>query len=68
MLNVKLTECGFEQVLDDIADNLESVLGKKVSKKQKDEMIYKALGAIDALYQLVLVTDVNSYTKCETDT
>lgn len=68
MLNVKLTECGFEQVLDDIADNLESVLGKKVSKKQKDEMIYKALGAINALYQLVLVTDVNSYTKCETDT
>lgn len=62
MLNVKLTECGFEQFLDDIAEDLESVLGKDISKKQKDEMIYKALGAIEVLYQLVIITE------CETNT
>lgn len=49
MLNIELMECGLDDTLKEIKSSLESVLGRSYSKKQKDEVIYKTLGAVNTL-------------------
>ena len=65
MLNIKLTEYGVDDTLKDIRENLESALGKQTSKRRKDEMIYRALGAVDALWNMISITEISDNTKEE---
>lgn len=59
MLSIELCEYGLKEVLGDIYEDLSSVLGKEHSKKEKDEKILKALGAVNALNELILVWDTD---------
>lgn len=56
-LNIKLTDYGFDDTIETIKHDLESALGNKVSKKRKDEMIYKSLGALDTIWNLLIIED-----------
>ena len=56
MLTIELYEYGLDDVLKETEWNLNSALRRK-SKKQKDDLIYKALGTIEALRKLVLVNE-----------
>lgn len=67
MLNIELTEYGVEDTLKEIGEYLESAIKSK-SKKQKNEMIYKALGAINTLYYVIDVTEVDADTESKSDT
>lgn len=60
MLEIKVTSYGYYDTIKEIRINLEKALGKKVSKKQKDEAICKALGAVTALWNLVELDDINN--------
>ena len=53
MLTVKLYEFGIENTLREISSYLDDAIGGNVSKKRKDEAICKALGAIEALFNVV---------------
>ena len=64
MLNIKLSEYGLENTLEEISECLESAI-KSNSKKRKNEIIHKALGVIDTLYYVIDVTEVDVDTKCE---
>ena len=68
MLKVELIEDGIYNILRDVMNDLESVLGRKVSKNRKDEMIYKALGAIEVLYQTTTIEEVETNTESELNT
>ena len=58
MTKLILNDYGFYDILKDTKIDLESVLGTKVSKKRKDEIIHKALGVIDAIYAMTdIVTE-----------
>lgn len=59
MLSIELYEYGLKEVLGDVYKDLNSVLGKEHSKKEKDEKIFKALGAVNALNELILVWDTD---------
>lgn len=67
MLNMELTSYGFDETLKEIINDLESVLGRNYSKKQKDEVIYKTLGAVNTLWILLQVTEVSDDTESESD-
>lgn len=67
MLKLELRECGLENALEEIGEYLESALESN-SKKRKNEMIHKALGAIDALYYILDVTEVDVDTESESET
>ena len=56
MLKIELYEYGFENVISEIKFDLDSALRSK-SKKKKDELITKSLGAIESLDKLVLVRE-----------
>lgn len=60
MLNIVLNEYGVETTLTEIRDTLENALCKTISKKQKDVAIAKALGAVEALFYIVDVDDVDN--------
>ena len=60
MLEIKLYEYGFEDVISGIKFDLNSALRSK-SKKKKDELIVKSLGAIESLGKLVLVDSKEEY-------
>ena len=60
MLTVELYEYGLRDVLAMIKKDLKSVVGREYSKKEKDEMIYKALGAVNALDDMILVWDTST--------
>lgn len=68
MLNIELTEYGLDDTLKYMKDRLETAIGKKVTKEYKDNIIYETIGAINALYNVLQVTDVVSETKSESDT
>ena len=68
MLKVELIEDGIYNILRDVMNDLESVLGRKVSKNRKDEMIYKALGAIEVLYQVTTIEEVETNAESESNT
>ena len=60
MLNIELKDNGLDSVLKGIRLDLLSILGRSSSKKKKDEIIYKALGTIDALRNMIEITEVDS--------
>jgi hypothetical protein len=66
MLYIELDEYGVENTIREIQDHLKSVLGQNISKKQKDGAISRALGAMDALYYMIQITE--AYTESESDT
>lgn len=57
MLNIELTEYGLDDTLRDIKDSLSCVLGKSFSKNYKDCAINRAIGALDAVINMSLVTE-----------
>ena len=67
MLNMALRSSGFDDILREIINDLESVLGSNYSKKQKDEVMYKTLGTINTLWMLLQVTEVSDDTESESD-
>ena len=68
MLNIELMETGLDDTLRDIKNDLKSVLGSGFSKKQKDEVIYKTLGAVNTLWNLVRVEEFDSDIEDEHNT
>lgn len=60
MLKIEFMESGFDDTLEDIKKTLESILGKDKTKRQKDEGIFRVLGAIDTLYNLIYIEEVTS--------
>jgi hypothetical protein len=62
MLEIKLNEYGVENILDEIRDYLELAIESN-SKKKKDEMMYKALGEVEALCYVVDVTKIDVDTE-----
>ena len=67
MFNIELIECGLDDTLREIRSDLESVLGRSYSKKQKDEMIYKTLSAVNTLLNIIRVTEVYIDTEDKSD-
>ena len=67
MLEIKLNDYGVEDTLKEIGEYLESAIKSK-SKKQKNEIIYKALGAVNTLYYVIEVTEVETDAESESDT
>lgn len=66
MINVELRDNGLDNTLKRIKLDLESVLGKNISKKKKDEMIYKTLGAVDALWDMLWIYETDSENESNT--
>lgn len=66
MLKIELCDYGVEDVLKEIAEYLEEAIESN-SKKRKNEMMHKALGAIDTLYYMINVTEVNIDTDSKSD-
>lgn len=67
MFEIKLNYYAVENTLREISDYLESAI-ESDSKKRKNEMIHKALGAIQTLYYVIDVTEVEDDTESESDT
>lgn len=67
MLEIKLNDYGVENTLTEIRNYLESAI-KSDSKKRKNEMIYKALGAVQTLYYTIDVTEVETGAESTSDT
>lgn len=67
MLNVELLAGGMDDVMRTVLNDLESVLGKKVSKARKDEMIYKTLGVINALWYMLQITETDKDVESTSD-
>ena len=59
MLKIELYEYGLENTLDQINNELKSALGKEHSKNEKDKKICKALGMVNALYSMIVVSEVD---------
>lgn len=58
MLKIELRDYGVEDILRKISCYLESAI-KLNSKKEKNEIICKALGAINTLYYVISVEEVD---------
>lgn len=67
MLKIELNDYGVDDTLKEIGGYLESAIKTK-SKKQKDEKIYKALGAVETLYYVINITETDADTEDESDT
>ena len=67
MLNLELTSYGFDEILKEIRIDLESAIDRGVSKKRKDEIIYKTLGAVNALWNMIQVVEVKDIVKDESE-
>lgn len=65
MLNIKLTQYGLDDTIKEIIDDLESVIGGSYSKKQKDAVIYKTLGAVNTIWNMVQVVEADNDTVSE---
>lgn len=68
MLKFELYEYGLKSILNDIREDLIDVLGKSFSKNEKDNAINRAIGAIDALVDICLITEVKSDAGSESNT
>ncbi len=68
MLNIELIEYGLDEILKEMKEDLESVLGGQFSKKQKDYVICKTMGAVNALYKMINVTEVDVDTESKSNT
>ena len=60
MLKIELSSYGYYDAIKEIRMDLEQALGKRVSNKQKDESICKALGAVKALWNLVKLDEIDN--------
>lgn len=60
MLNVELTTYGLDDTLKNMRETLNDVLGNKCSKQRKDEAIYFALGALEAIWNMVQISEVEN--------
>jgi len=67
MLNIELTSWGLDDTLKEIMRDLENVLGNNNSKKRKDEVIYKTLGAVNTIWNMVTVIESNVDTEVESE-
>lgn len=67
MLNIELTSYGLDDTLKGIMDDLESAMGNNISKRRKDEIIYKTLGTVNTLYHMVQVVEVEDIVKDESE-
>lgn len=67
MLKIELNDYGIEDVLQEIINDLELAI-KKNSKKQKNDIIYKALGKVETLYYVINITEIDNDTEGESDT
>lgn len=67
MLNIELTSFGLDETLKDIMKDLRSALGNNNSKKRKDEVMYKVLGSVTALWNMVQVTETGTDTEVESE-
>lgn len=67
MLNIELTQYGVDDTLKLVTDNLKAALGRNISKKQKDNTIQRAIGSLETLYCLVLVTDTETTVQEEAE-
>lgn len=61
-LNIGLTYFGLDETLKEVINCLVSATRAK-TKRNKDELIYKALGEVKALYNVLEVTE----NKCNTE-
>ena len=57
MLKIELNDYGVEDTLREVSGYLESAI-KSISKREKNEIIHKALGAINALYYVISIQEV----------
>ena len=55
-MKIELTDYGLDDTLKMIQKDLDSALGHN-SRRRKDEMIYKALGAINTLWHTIRVSE-----------
>lgn len=60
MLNVELAPYGLDDTIRDMKEALQKVLGNKCSKQSKDEAIYFALGALEAIWHMVQISEVEN--------
>jgi hypothetical protein len=67
MMNIELTSCGLDETLKDIMKDLESAVGNDNSKKRKDEVMYKVLGSVNAIWNMVQVTEPDASAEAESD-
>ena len=67
MLNIRLNDYGVDDTLKEISEYLELAI-KSNSKKRKNEIMNKALGAIETLYYVIDITEVDADTEGESDT
>lgn len=67
MLNIKMNEFGVENTLTEIRYYLKDAIGDKVSKKRKDEAICKALGAVEALFNMIEIINLEDDMGSEED-
>lgn len=67
MLNIELTSYGLDDTLKDIMNDLELAIGNNISKRRKDEIIYKILGTVNALYQTIQVVEVEDTAGYESE-
>jgi hypothetical protein len=68
MLKFELNEYGFDDILNDIREDLSNVLGKSFSKNEKDNVINRAIGAINALVNICLITEVEPDAESKSNT
>lgn len=59
MLKIELKDYGLEDTLKEISSYLELAIKSK-NKKQRDKLMNKALGAIETLYYIINVEEVNT--------
>lgn len=63
-LNIRLTIFGLERTLKEVMDDLANATMVK-TKRSKDELIYKALGEVKALYNVLEVKENKDDTEEE---
>lgn len=66
MLKIELNDYGIEDVLGEIINDLKLAI-KNNSKKQKNDIIYKALGKVETLYYVINITEIDNDTEGESD-
>lgn len=55
-MKIELIDYGLDDTIEMIKEDLETALNH-TSKRRKDEMIYKALGAVNTLWHMIRVSE-----------
>ena len=64
MLNIELLSYGVDDIMKQIVEDLRVALSSN-SKRQKDAMIAKTLGAINAIQNMIIIMEVDNDTTAE---